>query len=65
MFSKLFKNEFGFFKDSSLTLIDKYAFENSSLKAINIPKSVEWIKEYAFFNCQHLNSDDILKNASI
>lgn len=50
-----------FFKDSSLTLIDKYAFENSSLKAKNIPKSVEWIKEYAFFNYQHLNSDDILK----
>ena len=50
-FSSCFKiHKVNFDVDSKLQIIDNYAFNNSSIKSIVIPNSVEIIGEYAFPN---------------
>ena len=45
-----------FEKDSKLRVIDEFAFFNSNIEHISIPKNVEQIERSAFAQCQHLRS---------
>lgn len=45
-----------FAEDSNCTIIGEHAFDNCTLKYLNIPESVKNIGDYAFFSCDELTS---------
>lgn len=51
-----------FSDDSLLSIIEKFAFEKSSIDSIIIPKSVSVIAECAFASCKNLRSVNFLGN---
>lgn len=54
-----------FTSDSELKIIDKYAFNCSSIISINIPCQLEIIGEYAFDNCSDLRYVEIPYNSNL
>lgn len=53
------------FFSPNLRTIGEYAFQESGLKTILIPYTLEEIKDYAFFDCKNLEEFDALKSDNL
>ena len=54
-----------FQENSSLRIIDMYAFENTGITSLSLPASVKELSEACFRNCQKLQSVVFSSNASL